>query len=174
MKQRLGIAAALLGDPRILLLDEPINGLDPDGVRWIRELLRGLAAKGGTILISSHLMSEMAITADRLVIVARGRLIADTTVDELGHRYARGVVVRSPEAGALARALEAAGGTLAAEPGGGWLVTGLDATAIGRLAGQQGVPLSELMPRGASLEEAYLQLTAESTDHRAGTKEARP
>jgi ABC-2 type transport system ATP-binding protein len=165
MKQRLGIAAALLGDPAVLLFDEPVNGLDPDGVRWIRELLRGLAADGRTVLVSSHLMSEMELTADRLIVVGRGRLIADTTVRELAERYQHGVFVRSPKAGELTAALKAAGGQVVDEPP-GVLVTGLAVDAIGELAARDGIPLYEVTPRNASLESAYMELTRSSVDYR--------
>jgi ABC-2 type transport system ATP-binding protein len=168
MKQRLGIAAALLGDPEVLLFDEPVNGLDPDGVRWIRELMRSLAAQGRTVLLSSHLMSEMELTADRLVIIGRGRLIADTTVGELAQRFARGVLVRSPRAGELGGVLQTAGAAVSAEPGGGLSVTGLDAAEIGELAARQGIPVHQVTTRGASLEEAYLALTADSVQYPAG------
>ncbi len=159
MRQRLGIAAALLGDPAVLLLDEPVNGLDPDGVRWIRELLRGLAAEGRTVLLSSHLMSEMELTADHLVIIGRGRLIADTPMREL--TAVRDVLVRSSRAGDLATALTAAGGTVTADDGGGLSVRGLDPKEIGDLAAGHAIPLHEVTPRGASLEETYMRLTAE-------------
>ncbi|MEV4298408.1 ABC transporter ATP-binding protein [Microbispora rosea] len=161
MRQRLGIAAALLGDPAVLLLDEPVNGLDPDGVRWIRDLLRGLAAEGRTVLLSSHLMSEMELTADHLVIIGRGRLIADTPMREL--TAVRDVLVRSSRAADLAAALSAAGGTVTAEDGGGLSVRGLDPTEIGDLAARHAIPLHEVTPRGASLEETYMRLTAELT-----------
>ncbi|XVQ85733.1 ABC transporter ATP-binding protein [Microbispora siamensis] len=162
MRQRLGIAAALLGDPAVLLLDEPVNGLDPDGVRWIRELLRGLAAEGRTVLLASHLMSEMELTADHLVIIGRGRLIADTPMREL--TAVRDVFVRSSRAGDLAAALSAAGGTVTAEDGGGLSVRGLDPAEIGDLAARHAIPLHEVTPRGASLEETYMRLTAEGAD----------
>ncbi|MBE3010556.1 ATP-binding cassette domain-containing protein [Microbispora sp. NEAU-D428] len=162
MRQRLGIAAALLGDPAVLLLDEPVNGLDPDGVRWIRELLRGLAAEGRTVLLSSHLMSEMELTADHLVVIGRGRLIADTPMREL--TAVRDVFVRSSRAGDLAAALSSAGGTVTAEDGGGLSVRGLDPAEIGDLAARYAIPLHEVTPRGASLEETYMRLTAEEAD----------
>ncbi|MEV1204044.1 ABC transporter ATP-binding protein [Microbispora rosea] len=158
MRQRLGIAAALLGDPAVLLLDEPVNGLDPDGVRWIRDLLRGLAAEGRTVLLSSHLMSEMELTADHLVIIGRGRLIADTPMREL--TAVRDVLVRSSRAADLSAALSAAGGTVTAEDDGGLSVRGLDPTEIGDLAARHAIPLHEVTPRGASLEETYMRLTA--------------
>ncbi|MEV4459583.1 ATP-binding cassette domain-containing protein [Microbispora sp. NPDC049633] len=165
MRQRLGIAAALLGDPGVLLLDEPVNGLDPDGVRWIRELLRGLAAEGRTVLLSSHLMSEMELTADHLVVIGRGRLITDTSMREL--TAVRDVFVRSSRAADLATALSAAGGTVAAEGGGGLSVRGLDPVEIGDLAARHAIPLHEVTPRGASLEETYMRLTAEVTAEEA-------
>jgi ABC-2 type transport system ATP-binding protein len=167
MRQRLGIATALLGDPGILLFDEPVNGLDPDGVRWIRELLRALAAEGRTVLVSSHLMSEMELTADRLIIIGRGRLIADTTVRELAERFARGVLVRSPRAPDLTGVLSDAGATVTPEPSGGLSVTGLTTTEIGDLAARHGIPLHEVTPRSASLEDAYMTLTADSVEYRA-------
>ncbi|GIH71824.1 ABC transporter ATP-binding protein [Sphaerimonospora thailandensis] len=163
MKQRLGIAAALLGDPDVLLFDEPVNGLDPDGVRWIRELMRGLAAEGRTVLLSSHLMSEMERTADHLVIIGRGRLIADTSVRELVGRFQRGVLVRSPRAGELAEALTTRGATVVTEPDGRLTVTGLDAVEIGDLAAGRAIPVHEVTPHTASLEDTYLRLTAETT-----------
>ncbi|GGO29619.1 ABC transporter ATP-binding protein [Microbispora rosea subsp. aerata] len=159
MRQRLGIAAALLGDPAVLLLDEPVNGLDPDGVRWIRELLRGLAAEGRTVLLSSHLMSEMELTADHLVVIGRGRLVADTSMREL--TAVRDVFVRSGRAADLATVLSAAGGTVTPEDGGGLSVRGLDATRIGDLAARHAISLYEVTPRGASLEETYMRLMAE-------------
>ncbi|GAA0278129.1 ABC transporter ATP-binding protein [Actinomadura nitritigenes] len=164
MRQRLGIAAALLGDPGVLMFDEPVNGLDPDGVRWIRELMRALAAEGRTVLVSSHLMSEMELTADRLVVIGRGRLIADTSVRELADRFARGVLVRSPRPEELVGVLSAAGGTVEAAAGGALSVAGLDATQIGDRAAAHGIPLYEVTPRSASLEEAYMELTAGSTE----------
>ncbi|WP_433136720.1 ABC transporter ATP-binding protein [Actinomadura nitritigenes] len=164
MRQRLGIAAALLGDPGVLMFDEPVNGLDPDGVRWIRELMRALAAEGRTVLVSSHLMSEMELTADRLVVIGRGRLIADTSVRELADRFARGVLVRSPRPEELVGVLAAAGGTVEAAPGGALSVAGLDVTEIGDRAAAHGIPLYEVTPRSASLEEAYMELTAGSAE----------
>ncbi|MBN6041306.1 ABC transporter ATP-binding protein [Amycolatopsis sp. 195334CR] len=167
MKQRLGLAAALLGDPAVLLLDEPVNGLDPDGVRWIRELLRSLAAEGRTVLVSSHLMSEMALTADRLIVIGRGRLIADTSVRELEERFQRGVFVRSPRAVELSDALRGAGAEVVAESNEALSVHGMGVDSIGELAAARGIPVYEVMPRSASLEEAYLELTADSVDYRA-------
>ncbi|GAA4071200.1 ABC transporter ATP-binding protein [Actinomadura miaoliensis] len=170
MKQRLGIAAALLGDPGVLVLDEPVNGLDPDGVRWIRELLRALAAEGRAVLVSSHLMSEMEMTADHLVIVGRGRLIADTSVKELAARFQRGVLVRSPRQAELSGVLAAAGASVDTLPDGGLSVSGLDVAHIGELAAARGIPLHEVRPRGASLEEAYMELTGADVDYRAAER----
>jgi ABC-2 type transport system ATP-binding protein len=168
MKQRLGIAAALLGEPPVLMFDEPVNGLDTDGVRWIRLLLRQLAADGRTVLVSSHLMSEMALTADHLIIIGRGRLLADTPTDRFTMSSARAdVLVRSPRAGELAALLTASGATVLAEGDSGLAVTGLDAPAIADLAAQHGIAVHELVPRQPSLEQAYLDLSAASADYRA-------
>ncbi|MDP9867736.1 MULTISPECIES: ABC transporter ATP-binding protein [Streptosporangium] len=167
MRQRLGIAAALLGDPGVLMFDEPVNGLDPEGVRWIRHLMRSLAAEGRTVLLSSHLMSEMALTADRLVVIGRGRLIAETSVQDLAGRFERGVLVRSPRAAELTAVLRAAGATVLAEPDGGLTVKGLEVTEIGDLAAGHGLAVHEVTPRSASLEEAYLELTGDGVEHRA-------
>jgi ABC-2 type transport system ATP-binding protein len=158
MRQRLGIAAALLGDPRVLLFDEPVHGLDPDGVRWIRDLMRSLAADGRTVLLSSHLMAEMALTADRLIIIGRGRMVADTSVKALAERFHQGVLVKSPRSGELSEALRSAGAAVT-EEGAALSVTGLDVAAIGDLAAARGIPLHEVTPRSASLEDAYLHLT---------------
>ena len=168
MKQRLGIAAALLGDPPVLMFDEPVNGLDPEGVHWIRGLLRSLAAEGRTIFVSSHLMSEMALTADQLIVIGRGRLVADAAVTEFVRQSSRhDVVVRSPQGSDLAGLLAARGAEVTAEPDGGLAVTGLDAAAIGDLACEHGISVHELTPRHASLEEAYMEITNESVDYRA-------
>jgi ABC-2 type transport system ATP-binding protein len=176
MKQRLGIAAALLADPPVLLLDEPVNGLDPEGIRWIRQLLRAMAAEGGTILVSSHLMSEMAQTADHLIIIGRGRLLADTPTAQFVSGTRQDVRVLSPRAGELARLLTASGAVVTPEDDGGLAVTGMDAAAVGDLAVSRGIAVHELTTRHASLEEAYLQLTGASTEYRAGTSlpDARP
>jgi ABC-2 type transport system ATP-binding protein len=167
MGQRLGIAAALLGDPEVLVLDEPVNGLDPEGIRWVRELLRGLAAEGRTVLVSSHLMSEMQDTADHLVVLGRGRLLADVPIGELLGAHAV-VRVRTPRAAELARALQAAGAPVSVEPDGALLVEGLDAAAVGDLAFRAGVPVHELTWVRASLEAAYLALTGDEVEYRAG------
>ncbi len=168
MKQRLGLAGALLADPPVLVLDEPVNGLDPEGIRWIRELLRLMAGQGRTILVSSHLMSEMAQTADHLVIIGRGRLLADTPIAEFVSATRRDVMVRSPRAAELAALLTAGGATVRPDPGGGLAVTGAEAPAIGDLAAAHGIAVHELVPRHASLEQAYLDLTSNSADYRAG------
>jgi ABC-2 type transport system ATP-binding protein len=167
MKQRLGIAAAMLGDPPVLMFDEPVNGLDPEGIHWIRGFFRELAAGGRTVLVSSHLMSEMAQTADHLVIIGRGRLLADLPTAELtGAR--RDVLLRSPRAAELAGLITAKGGTVTPQDDGALVVTGLDAASIGDLAAGHGIAVHALVPRQASLEDAYLDLTGESTDYRAG------
>jgi ABC-2 type transport system ATP-binding protein len=166
MCQRLGIAAALLGDPAAVILDEPVNGLDPDGVLWVRNLLKGLAAEGRTVLVSSHLMSEMAVTAEHLVIIGRGRLLADTTVDELIARVAVGaVLVRSPHATDARDLLVHHGATVTSVEPGVLQVSGLTAAKIGDLALDRGLALHELTPRRASLEEAYMDLTREAVEY---------
>jgi ABC-2 type transport system ATP-binding protein len=169
MKQRLGIAAALLADPTVLIFDEPVNGLDAAGVHWIRRLFKSMAAEGRTVLVSSHLMSEVAQTADHLIIIGRGRLLAATPTDRFVSGTRRDVLVRSPRAGELAGLLTARGAGIRPEDGGGLAVTGLDAPAIGDLAAGHGIAVHELVPRHASLEQAYLDLTGDSTDYRAGT-----
>jgi ABC-2 type transport system ATP-binding protein len=171
MKQRLGIAAALLGDPPVLMFDEPVNGLDPEGIGWIRGFFRELAADGRTVLVSSHLMSEMAQTADHLVIIGRGRLLADVPTQELIDSSARrDVLVRSPRAAGLAELIAQRGGAVTRHDDGALVVTGLDAAAIGDLAAADGIAVHALVPRQASLEDAYLDLTRESTDYRGGTR----
>jgi ABC-2 type transport system ATP-binding protein len=168
MKQRLGIAATLLGDPPVLMFDEPVNGLDADGVRWIRRLLRQLAADGRTVLVSSHLMGEMALTADHLIVIGRGRLLADVPTQSFTGSSARAdVLVRSPRASELAGLLTARGAAVTAEDDGGMAVTGMDAAAIADLAAAHGIAVHELVPRQPSLEQAYLDLTAASADYRA-------
>ncbi|MFD7587239.1 ABC transporter ATP-binding protein [Kitasatospora sp. NPDC059811] len=169
MKQRLGIAGALLGDPPVLLFDEPLNGLDPEGVLWVRGLFRRLAAEGRTVFVSSHLMAEMEHTADRLVVIGRGRLIADESLAEFSARAGRtGVTVRAAEPDRLAAVLTAAGATVRPGPDGALAVTGLDATRIGELALEQRLLLHALTTRTASLEEAFMELTADSVDYLAG------
>jgi ABC-2 type transport system ATP-binding protein len=171
MKQRLGIAAALLGDPAVLIFDEPVNGLDPEGIRWARGLFRGLAAQGRTVLVSSHLMSEMEHTADHLIVIGRGQLIADSPVTEFVRRGGQpSVAVRTPSPEALRSALAAAGGSVAAGPDGLLEVSGLTAAQVGELARARGIALSELAPRAGSLEEAFMELTADSVDYLAGER----
>ncbi len=177
MTQRLGIAAAMLGDPAVLLLDEPVNGLDPEGIRWVRTFMRQLAGEGRTIFVSSHLMSEMAVTADYLVVIGRGKLIADSSTEDFIKRSSeRSVLVRTPQADRLAELITAAGGRVEPEaptPGNGGgagtaaglIVTGLEAPRIGELAASASVVLYELTPRLASLEEAFMELTADSVEY---------
>ena len=168
MGQRLGIASALLGDPRVVVLDEPVNGLDPEGVLWIRNLLKGLAAEGRTVFVSSHLMSEMALTATRLVVIGRGRLIADTTVDEFVARAGGGgVTVRTPQAARLRELLLGPDITVTSEQAGVLHVQGLTAEQIGTAAWQAHLPVFELTTQQASLEEAFMQLTDDSVDFRS-------
>ncbi|MGF7239311.1 MAG: ABC transporter ATP-binding protein [Frankia sp.] len=166
MKQRLGIAAALLGDPPVLILDEPVNGLDPEGIHWIRTLLRSMAGEGRTVLVSSHLMSEMALTADHLLVIGRGRLLADTSrADFLRTRGPRDVLLRTVRDDHLAVLLADRGATVTDEPDGRLSVTGLTADAISRLAAAHDIALSELTSRKDSLELAYLAITAGALDY---------
>jgi ABC-2 type transport system ATP-binding protein len=168
MGQRLGIAAALLGDPATLILDEPVNGLDPEGVLWIRNLLKSLATEGRTVLVSSHLMSEMALTADHLVIIGRGRLLADTTVTDFVRDSGAGTTkVVSPEATALADLLTAPGVDITTDTPGTLQIRGTDAQHIGRTAAAHGIPLYELTPNAASLEEAFMDLTRDALEYPA-------
>jgi ABC-2 type transport system ATP-binding protein len=160
MGQRLGIATALLGDPKTLLLDEPVNGLDPEGIHWIRNLLRALAAEGRAVFVSSHLMSEMALTADHLIVIGRGRLIADTSVDEFVARASENiVVVRSPELERLRELLTGPEVSFSAGERGSLEVHGLTAEQIGETAAANAISLHELTPQQASLEEAFMELT---------------
>jgi len=192
MTQRLGIAAAMLGNPAVLLLDEPVNGLDPEGIRWVRTLMRQLATEGRTVLVSSHLMSEMAVTADHLVVIGRGRLIADSSTSEFIQRSSdRSVLVRTPDADRLGKLIVSAGGTIqpedasngngngTADPGASAddgatsiVVTGLPAPRIGELAASASIVLYELTPRLASLEEAFMELTADSVEYGDSTARA--
>ena len=161
MRQRLGIAAAMLGDPRVLILDEPANGLDPEGIRWMRELLKGLAAQGRTILVSSHLLSEMELLADDVIIIAAGKLIAQGPVADVvaGKAKLGAVRVRSPQAAQLAAVL-AEQGTVETLPDGALKITGLDAPAVGAAALKAGVELHELVTEKPDLERVFLELTA--------------
>jgi ABC-2 type transport system ATP-binding protein len=168
MGQRLGIAAALLGDPAILMFDEPVNGLDPEGILWIRTLMKQLAGEGRTVFVSSHLMSEMENTADHLLVIGRGRLIADCSVAEFIERNsARAVRVRTPQPDPLVAAIRRAGGRVAAA-GEAIVIHGLAAARVGDLAYENGVRLHELAVAQASLEEAYMEQTAASVEFRAG------
>jgi ABC-2 type transport system ATP-binding protein len=169
MGQRLGIAAALIADPATVILDEPVNGLDPEGVLWVRNLLKSLAAEGRTVLVSSHLMSEMALTADHLVIIGRGRLLADTTVADLVRESGAAYVkVVTPEAVRLRELLAGATGIeVTGESPDTLHIRGTDAPHIGRTAATHGIPLFELTPQTASLEQAFMDLTRDSVEYQA-------
>ena len=174
MGQRLGIATALLGDPRTVILDEPANGLDPEGIHWMRHLLKGLADEGRTVFVSSHLMSEMALTADHLIVIGRGRLIADTSVDEFVARASTKVVlVRSPEQERLRLLLEAPGVTVSGDRG-AIEVHGLTAEQVGDTAAAHGIAIHELTPQQASLEEAFMSLTRSELEFAALVDDGRP
>ncbi|MHA5052014.1 ABC transporter ATP-binding protein [Streptomyces sp. SD15] len=168
MGQRLGIAGALLGDPRILMFDEPVNGLDPEGIHWIRNLMKSLAAQGRTVFVSSHLMSEMALTADHIVVIGQGRLLADTSMADFIQQNSRSYIrIRSPQRERLLDVLRGAGITVV-EAGGETLeVDGAKSERIGELASQHQIVLHELSPQQASLEAAFMQLTAESVEYHA-------
>jgi ABC-2 type transport system ATP-binding protein len=169
MGQRLGIATALLGDPHTLLLDEPVNGLDPEGIHWMRNLLKALAAEGRAVFVSSHLMSEMALTAERLIVIGRGRLIADTTVDEfISGASTRRVRVRSPHAVRLRELVLADGVVVTTEEHGVLEIDGLSAEQVGETAAANKIVLHELTPLHASLEEAFMELTREEVEFKAG------
>ncbi|MEU8342270.1 ATP-binding cassette domain-containing protein [Spirillospora sp. NPDC048832] len=169
MRQRLGIAGALLGDPPVLMFDEPVNGLDPDGVLWVRGLMRGLAAEGRTVFVSSHLMSEMQLTADRLVVIGRGRLLADAPMGEVIARGSGNAVrVRTPGAADLAARLTAVGAAVRRMDEDGLEVTGVPVDRVGLIAFEAGVPVLELRAVEASLEEAYLELTGASVEYGVG------
>ncbi|MFF3320807.1 ABC transporter ATP-binding protein [Streptomyces sp. NPDC002889] len=173
MGQRLGIAAALLGDPQVLLFDEPVNGLDPEGILWVRNLMKQLAAEGRTVFVSSHLMSEMALTADHLIVIGRGQLMADMSVkDFISHNSADFARVRTPQTDPQAReklsaALTEAGGQVMPEPDGALRVTGLALPRISDLAHEADVRVWELSPHQASLEEAYMRMTQGAVDYRS-------
>jgi ABC-2 type transport system ATP-binding protein len=166
MNQRLGIATALLGDPGVLVLDEPLNGLDPEGIRWIRTLMRDLAREGRTILFSSHLMSEMELTADNLIVVGQGRLIAEASLDEFVRaNTTQAVSVRAQSPAELARALGDAGVTFTTRPDASFLITGTDSGAVGRIAAAGGIALDELGRVRESLEDVFLRLTHDVTEY---------
>ncbi|MFB7895366.1 ABC transporter ATP-binding protein [Streptomyces xiamenensis] len=168
MGQRLGIAAALLGDPSVLILDEPVNGLDPEGILWIRTLMKDLAAEGRTVLVSSHLMNEMAVTAEHLIVIGRGRLVADCSMDEFIERSgALSVLVRSPDAEALKEDIARAGGTVTQSGAGELTVEKLETGRIGEIAAAGGHVLHEVVPRRGSLEEAFMELTRDSVEYGA-------
>ena len=168
MGQRLGLAAALLGDPQVLVLDEPVNGLDPEGILWIRTLLKHLAAQGRTVFVSSHLMSEMALTAEHLIVIGRGRLIADCTTSEFIDRHSDStVLVRSPDEAQLRAVLAAHGARTIDGEDGAFIVCDLPAPRIGELAARDGLVLYELAPQRASLEEAFMELTRDSVEYAA-------
>jgi ABC-2 type transport system ATP-binding protein len=172
MGQRLGIAAALLGDPSVVMLDEPVNGLDPEGIHWMRSLLKGLAADGRTVFVSSHLMSEMSLTADHLIVIGRGRIIADTSTSEFVQAASGNVVrVRSPQAAQLRGLLVAPEVTVEALDPGSLEVRGLTAAQIGNVAAANGIALHELTPQQASLEEAFMDLTREEIEFKAAELE---
>jgi ABC-2 type transport system ATP-binding protein len=173
MSQRLGIAAALLGKPKYLMLDEPANGLDPEGIAWLREFLKSYADQGNGVFVSSHLLSEMAQMADNVVVIGKGKLIADTSITELiassGHS---GVFVRSPKLSQLERILKAQKAKIA-KSSGGLKVSGIKVDDIGKLAFESGIPIYELSPQAASLEEAFLELTAGSEEYVAKKEDAK-
>jgi ABC-2 type transport system ATP-binding protein len=172
MGQRLGIATALLGDPSTVMLDEPVNGLDPEGIHWMRNLLKRLAAEGRTVFVSSHLMSEMALTADHLIVIGRGRLIADVPVDEFLQGAGRNVVrVRSPQAEELRDLLVGPDVNVAVADDGALEVSGLTAAQIGDLAADRGLRIHELSPQQASLEEAFMELTRDDLEYHAELQE---
>jgi ABC-2 type transport system ATP-binding protein len=173
MSQRLGIAAALLGDPRILMFDEPVNGLDPEGIRWIRTLMRGLASEGRTVLVSSHLMSEMENTADHLLVIGRGRLITDCSMAEfLAGASGQAVRVRTTAADVLAAAVTAANGVVSVISGDELEVRGLTEDQVAEIAFANGVRLQHLSASKASLEQAFMELTADSVEYHAAAPEA--
>jgi ABC-2 type transport system ATP-binding protein len=169
MSQRLGIAAALLGDPDVLLLGEPVNGLDPEGIQWVRRLLRSLASEGRTVFVSSHLMSEMALTADHPIVIGRGRLIADaTTVEVIAQASANHVKVVSPQAAELDALLTAAGADVEAGGEDTLMVTGLECREVGIIASGARITIYELTRQEASLEEAFMEMTRDSAEYLAG------
>jgi ABC-2 type transport system ATP-binding protein len=169
MSQRLGIAATLLGDPQVLMFDEPVNGLDPEGIRWIRNLMKALATEGRTVFVSSHLMSEMENTADDIIVIGRGKLIANTTIEKfIAENSTETVRVRTPQIDVMAKAVAAAGGTATANGDGSLLVKGMPTERVGDVAFEAGVRLHELSQTRASLEQAFMELTADSVEYHAG------
>jgi ABC-2 type transport system ATP-binding protein len=169
MSQRLGIAATMLGDPTVLMFDEPVNGLDPEGILWIRNLMKALAAEGRTVLVSSHLMNEMAVTADHLIVIGRGKLIADCSMTEfIARSSGASVRVRTPMADELIKAVTAKGATTVTDDDGAIEVRGMAAEAVGDIAFEQAIRLHELTVVHASLEEAFMELTASSVEYHAG------
>ena len=166
MSQRLGIAAALLGDPAVLMFDEPVNGLDPEGIRWVRHFLRALAAQGRTVLVSSHLIAEMALTADRLVVIGRGRLIAETSMADFVARSGGAVRLVTPDLAEFTSALGSAGAVVKATEDGAVVIEGLTAPEIGDLATRHGLRIHELTPVAASLEDAFMELTQDDVVYR--------
>ncbi len=170
MGQRLGIAVALLADPATLILDEPVNGLDPEGIRWVRNLLKGLAAEGRTVFVSSHLMNEMAVTAEHIIVVGRGRLIADVDVDEFLRSASTSTVrVRSPETSRLAELLAGPDVTVVPSEDGALRITGLTTASIGDQARDHGLAIHELTAENASLEEAFMEMTADAVEYHGAT-----
>ncbi|MGW1293074.1 ABC transporter ATP-binding protein [Streptomyces sp. NPDC002533] len=168
MAQRLGVAAALLGDPQVLLLDEPVNGLDPEGILWIRELMKRLAGEGRTVFVSSHLMSEMALTAEHLIVIGQGRLLADTSVEDFIARNSRSfILIRTPEPERMRDVLAAEGIRTDSGPDGSIEAVDTTLEMVGALASANQVTVYEISPQVASLEEAFMQLTADAVDYRA-------
>jgi ABC-2 type transport system ATP-binding protein len=175
MGQRLGIASALLGDPRTVMLDEPVNGLDPEGIQWVRRLLKTLASEGRTVFVSSHLMSEMALTAEHLIVIGRGKLIADMSATDFIQRASKQAVrVRSPQAERLAELIAGPDVGVNAVAPSVFEVTGLDSEQVGTTAAEHGIVLYELSPQTASLEEAFMELTRESVEFHGETAQAEP
>jgi ABC-2 type transport system ATP-binding protein len=175
MSQRLGIACTMLGDPKVLMFDEPVNGLDPEGILWIRNLMKALAAEGRTVFVSSHLMSEMEYTADHLIVIGRGKLIADCSMSEfIAGSSGAAVRVRTPVAEDLIKAVTAAGATTVTGDDGAFEVRGMTAEAVGDIAFEQGIRLHELTTVHASLEEAFMELTASSVEYHAGVPGGAP
>ena len=173
MFQRLGIAATLLGDPKVLMFDEPVNGLDPEGIVWIRTFMKALAAEGRTVFVSSHLMSEMEHTADQLIVIGRGQLLAECSMEEfIARASGQTVRVATPQADVLAKVVAVAGGTAVGGADGTLIVSGLLASQVGALAAENGVQLNELTMVRASLEEAFMELTTDSVQYRAGAEGA--